>query len=46
MKQLGLEQGQSVEIGTIHAGDFMVSFLNLMDTCVALLANLINVLAD
>lgn len=46
VKQLGLEQGQSVEIGTIHAGDFMVSFLNLNDTCVALLANLINVLVD
>lgn len=27
VKQLGLEQGQSVEMGTIHAGDFMVSFL-------------------
>lgn len=28
VKQLGLENGgQSVEMGTIHAGDFMVSFL-------------------
>lgn len=27
VKQLGLEKGQSVEMGTIHAGDFMVSFL-------------------
>lgn len=27
VKQLGLETGQSVEMGTIHAGDFMVSFL-------------------
>lgn len=26
VKQLELEMGQSVEIGTIHAGDFMVSF--------------------
>ncbi|KAH1069838.1 hypothetical protein AAZX31_03G118100 [Glycine max] len=26
VKQLGLEQGQSVEIGTIHAGDFMRRF--------------------
>lgn len=26
MKQLELEMGQSVEIGTIHAGDFMVGF--------------------
>lgn len=26
VKQLGLEKGQSVEMGTIHAGDFMVSF--------------------
>lgn len=25
VKQLGLETGQSVEMGTIHAGDFMVS---------------------
>lgn len=27
VKQLELEKGQSVEMGTIHAGDFMVSFL-------------------
>lgn len=27
MKQLGLETGQSVEMGTIHAGDFMVRLL-------------------
>lgn len=27
VKQLGLETGQSVEMGTIHAGDFMVRFL-------------------
>lgn len=26
VKQLELEMGQSVEMGTIHAGDFMVSF--------------------
>ncbi|KAH1194653.1 Transcription initiation factor IIB-2 [Glycine max] len=26
VKQLGLEQGQSVEMGTIHAGDFMRRF--------------------
>jgi hypothetical protein len=26
VKQLGLEAGQSVEMGTIHAGDFMVCF--------------------
>lgn len=26
MKQLGLETGQSVEMGTIHAGDFMRRF--------------------
>ena len=25
VKQLGLEKGQTVEMGTIHAGDFMVS---------------------
>jgi hypothetical protein len=25
VKQLGLETGQLVEMGTIHAGDFMVS---------------------
>lgn len=31
VKQLELEKGQSVEMGTIHAGDFMVcvSFLSL-----------------
>lgn len=28
MKQLGLETGQSVEMGTIHAGDFMVGIFS------------------
>lgn len=27
VKQLELEMGQSVEMGTIHAGDFMVRFI-------------------
>lgn len=38
VKQLGLENGQSVEMGTIHAGDFMVSVLHW---CVLLQHNLI-----
>lgn len=26
MKQLEVEMGQSMEMGTIHAGDFLVSY--------------------
>lgn len=35
VKQLGLDNGQSMEMGTIHAGDFMVSFLCWFVACIA-----------
>jgi hypothetical protein len=37
VKQLGLEAGQSVEMGTIHAGDFMVCFFPIKFTVLVLL---------
>ena len=37
VKQLGLETGQSVEMGTIHAGDFMVCFFPIKLTVLVLL---------
>jgi hypothetical protein len=40
VKQLGLENGgQSVEMGTIHAGDFMVSFIIVVYLCTAFYFN-------
>lgn len=40
VKQLGLENGNAVEMGTIHAGDFMVRFLYWLQAYLVILVRI------